>query len=61
MIVQLRKAHTTCDAETGQVETLWPDNIQALTGILGKSVFASGATKNVYQVLISALIISFPQ
>ena len=49
-IVQLKKAHTTCDAETGEVEIEWPENLTLCEGILGKEVFASGATKNVYKV-----------
>jgi hypothetical protein len=44
------KAHTTCDSETGQVDILWPEDAEVLEGQLGKDLFASGATKEVYQV-----------
>jgi len=46
------KAHTTCDTETGEVEIGWPDNTSLYEGVLGKDIFASGATKNVYKVFI---------
>lgn len=51
-VVHLKKAHTTCDAETGEVEIVWPDNAKVHEGVLGKDIFASGATKNVYKVSI---------
>ena len=41
-----------CDKETGKVEIGWPDNTSLYEGVLGKDIFASGATKNVYKVLI---------
>ena len=50
VIVQLKRAHTTCDAETGAVEIEWPENAPLREGVLGNEVFASGATKNVYKV-----------
>ena len=46
------KVHTTCDKETGEVEIGWPDNTSLYEGVLWKDIFASGATKNVYKVLI---------
>ena len=49
-VIQLKKAHTTCNAEAGEVEIEWPENAMLCEGILGKEVFASGATKNVYKV-----------
>lgn len=49
-VIQLKKAHTTCDKETGEVEIGWPENGQVYEGLLGKDIFASGATKNVYKV-----------
>lgn len=50
-VIQLKKAHTICNPETGEVEIEWPENAHVCEGILGKDVFASGATKNVYKVL----------
>jgi hypothetical protein len=49
-LVQVKKAHTTCDRETGQVEIVWPDNAAVFEGVIGKDIFASGATKKVYKV-----------
>ena len=54
-VVHLKKAHTTCDTETGEVEIVWPDNAGVHEGVLGKDVFASGATKNVYKVFYPCL------
>jgi hypothetical protein len=51
--VCLVKAHTTCDVETGQVDTVWKDDAEILTGLIGKVTLASGATKEVYPVCIS--------
>ncbi|EDR04435.1 uncharacterized protein LACBIDRAFT_330566 [Laccaria bicolor S238N-H82] len=53
-VVQLKKAVTTCNAETGEVEIAWPDNLAACGGILGKEIFAHGATKNVYKLSIGS-------
>ncbi|KAF8963109.1 kinase-like domain-containing protein [Flammula alnicola] len=53
-VIQLKKAHTTCDKETGEVEIGWPENGQVYEGLLGKEVFASGATKNVYKLSIGS-------
>ena len=50
VVVQLKRAHTTCDAETGAVEIEWPENAPLCEGVLGNEVFASGATKNAYKV-----------
>jgi hypothetical protein len=55
IIVQLKKAHTTCNAETGEVEIEWPENASLYDGVLGKEIFASGATKNVYKVFSTCL------
>lgn len=51
-LVQIKKAHTTCNKETGEVEIVWPDNTAVYEGVLGKDVFASGATKKVYKVFL---------
>ncbi|KAF8959843.1 hypothetical protein BDZ97DRAFT_1906085 [Flammula alnicola] len=53
-VVQLKKAHTTCDMETGEVEIVWPDNMAVCDGVMGKDIFASGATKNVYKLSIGS-------
>ncbi|EDR01742.1 uncharacterized protein LACBIDRAFT_333002 [Laccaria bicolor S238N-H82] len=53
-VVQLKKAVTTCNAETGEVKIVWPDNLAACGGILGKEIFAHGATKNVYKLSIGS-------
>ena len=55
--VQLVKARTTCDSQTGQVESVWLENAVSVDGFLGKEVLASGSTKNVYQVSTVVLII----
>ena len=55
-VVQLKKAHTTCNVETGEVEIEWPENSTLCEGILGKEVFATGATKNVYKVFSTFLL-----
>ena len=49
-IVKLKKAHATCNAETGEVEIGWPENAPLHEGVIGKDVFAQGATKHVYKV-----------
>jgi len=54
-VVQLKKAHSTCNADTGEVEIQWPENASICEGILGKEIFASGATKNVYKVFSTPL------
>jgi len=59
--VCLVKAHTTCDVETGQVDTAWPDDAEILNGLIGKVTLASGATKEVYQVRISTLSLIYNQ
>ncbi|KAF8886423.1 kinase-like domain-containing protein [Gymnopilus junonius] len=41
------------DPETGEVEIVWPDNSDMYEGVLGKDVFATGATKNVYKVFVN--------
>ncbi|KAF8901850.1 kinase-like domain-containing protein [Gymnopilus junonius] len=53
-VIHLKKAHTTCDPETGEVEIVWPDNSDMYEGVLGKDVFATGATKNVYKLSIGS-------
>lgn len=58
-IIQLKKALTTCNAETGEVKIAWPDNLAACEGILGKEFFASGATKNVYKVFFIDILFAF--
>ena len=50
IIVQLKRAHMTCDVETGAVEIEWPKNALLCKGVPGNEVFPSGATKNVYKV-----------
>ena len=50
IIVQLKRAHMTCDAKTGAVEIEWPENALLREGVLENEVFASGAMKNVYKV-----------
>jgi len=55
-MVQLKKAHTTWNLETGEVEILWPENASLCEGVLGKLIFVSGATKNVYKVFSTSLL-----
>lgn len=59
--VCLVKAHITCDLETRQVDTAWPDEAGILNGLIGKVTLASGATKEVYQVHISTLYLIYNQ
>ena len=54
-LVQVKKAHTTCNRETGEVEIVWPDNAAIYEGVLGKDVFTTGATKKVHKVFLSSL------
>ncbi|KAF8908220.1 kinase-like domain-containing protein [Gymnopilus junonius] len=53
-IVQLKRAHMTCDAETREVEIEWPKNAPLCEGVIGNEVFASGATKNVYKLSLDS-------
>jgi len=50
-VIWLKKAHTSCSRKTGEVEIGWPENGPILEGLLGKEVYASRTTKNVYKVL----------
>ncbi|KIM35059.1 hypothetical protein M413DRAFT_79793 [Hebeloma cylindrosporum] len=54
--IRLTRAHTTCDVETGQVDTAWPDDAEVLNGFIGKSKLATGATKEVYQLSIGSTL-----
>ncbi|KAF8810882.1 hypothetical protein BYT27DRAFT_7209052 [Phlegmacium glaucopus] len=40
-VVQLKKAHTTCNTETGEVEIEWLENASLHEAVLGKEVFAA--------------------
>ena len=51
-IIQIKKAHMTCNTETGEVEIEWPENASVHEAIVGKDIFASGATKNIYKVFL---------
>ena len=37
----------------GEVEIEWPENASVHEAIVGKDIFASGATKNVYKVFLA--------
>lgn len=54
-VIQIKKAHATCNTETGEVEIEWPENAPLREAIIGKDIFASGATKNVYKVFLLVL------
>jgi hypothetical protein len=58
VVIQLQKAYTTCDAETGEISIQWPDNASVQEGVIGENVFASGATKNVYEVSLCHMFVS---
>jgi hypothetical protein len=60
-IIQFQKAYTTCDSETGEISIQWPDNASIGKGVLGESIFASGATKNVHEVCDSSIHIILPR
>ncbi|PPQ75329.1 hypothetical protein CVT25_005119 [Psilocybe cyanescens] len=53
-IVRVKKAHTTCDKETGEVDIEWPENGRIDNGFIDKNIFASGATKHVYKLSIGS-------
>ena len=56
-VIQLQKAYTTCDANTGEVSIQWPANAAVGEGVLGDDVFASGTTKNVHEVQQYSIIV----
>ena len=48
--IQFHKSHLVCDTEMGQINITWPKNSGVIEGLLGKNIFAEGATKYVFMV-----------
>ena len=48
--IQFHKSHLACDAEMGQIDITWLENSSVIEGLLGKDIFAEGATKYVFMV-----------
>ena len=50
--IQLVKADTTYDEDTGEVSIVWPENGEVLSATISDHFMANGKTKQVYEVLL---------